>query len=386
MGIAVLAGLRLFDWFGAQVPGGNADGGAAAKLDVARRLADEGKSSEARALLDPIVARVDDPSVPPSAFLLKAQIETSSGDTAAAMATLKLALERYPSSPEQPELALKYAGMLEDSGQFEAAAKLYTDLRESAPPAYRTGAVAGLGRQAEREGKRDLARDLFRLSLKDAVWGSEEWTEAAENLGRLNIAAIFGPAPTPDSKVYRVEAGDNLTAIGMKLNTTQGLLVRANGITESTSLRIGQNIKYTPKDFAIVIERSTLRLFLMDTDGLFKIYKVGLGKPGQETALGRYRIGNKEKDPTWHKPGAGPIPPGDPRNELGTRWMPMIPDEEGLPDDLGIHGTIAPETVGQYTSMGCPRLIPADVEELYDLVVRSTPVTVVEKYDPNVTL
>jgi lipoprotein-anchoring transpeptidase ErfK/SrfK len=32
--------------------------------------------------------------------------------------------------------------------------------------------------------------------------------------------------------------------------------------------------------------------------------------------------------------------------------------------------------------MGCPRLLNEHVEELYDLVVRSTPVTIVERWEP----
>jgi len=62
--------------------------------------------------------------------------------------------------------------------------------------------------------------------------------------------------------------------------------------------------------------------------------------------------------------------------------MPLVPVEQGLPTDLGIHGTIEPETIGQYCSSGCPRMLPADVEELYDLIVRSTPVEIVEKMPP----
>ena len=104
--------------------------------------------------------------------------------------------------------------------------------------------------------------------------------------------------------------------------------------------------------------------------------------PGHETALGKYTIGNKQKDPTWFKPGAGTVTSGDAANELGTRWMPLVPGEPSLPTDLGIHGTIHPETVGEYSSHGCARLTNPEVEELYDLVVRSTPVTIVDKYVP----
>ena len=207
--------------------------------------------------------------------------------------------------------------------------------------------------------------------------------EAIEALGAANVDLIFSPGEVPGSKVYVVEPGDNLTAIGIKLNTTLGLLMRANNIDDPARLQVGQRLKWTPKDFHIIIDRRHCLLYLMDKDGIFKRYRVGLGKPGFETTLGKYRIGNKEKDPTWHKQGEEPIPPGDPRNELGTRWMPLVPVEEGLPTDLGIHGTIAPATIGYHSSAGCARMLPADVEELYDLVVRSTPVEIVEEYIPD---
>jgi LysM repeat protein len=191
---------------------------------------------------------------------------------------------------------------------------------------------------------------------------------------------LFSSTPTSDSKVYTVVRGDSLTSIGNKLNITQGQLLRANGLENPNLLRPNQTLKYTPKDFKILIERSSCRIFLMDREGIFKIYYTGLGKPGHDTTIGRYKVGNKEKNPVWHKPGATPIASGDPENELGTRWLPMVPEEEGLPRDLGIHGTIAPDSIGSYSSKGCPRMHNAEVEELYDLVVRSTPVQVVDIY------
>ena len=146
----------------------------------------------------------------------------------------------------------------------------------------------------------DAARRLYLQAKEDAEWGSEVWMDAAERIGDMNVTAIFSPAPTPDSKVYRVTSGDTLTTIGMRLNTTQGLLLGANNLASPDRLRLNQNLKYTPKDFEIVIELSTKRLYLLDADGLFNVYSVGLGKPGNDTTQGYYKIGNKEKDPTWY--------------------------------------------------------------------------------------
>ena len=355
---------------------------AVKNLDKARELFEKGDTVEAGKLLRPILARVEDPTISPQALMLQAELDQQSGDIESALEHLRAASEDFEGSAEQPVASLAYAALLEESGHADEAFEVYARVRDTAPPALRAPALTALGRQKEGEHDRDAAHALYAQAMEDAEWRSDAWVDAAGRFGDLNVASLFSPAPTADSKVYRVASGDTLTTIGMRLNTTQGLLLRANNLADANRLRLNQNLKYTPKDFEIVIELSPKRLYLLDNEGLFNMYSVGLGRPGNDTTPGKYKIGNKEKDPTWYKPGFGPIPPGDPRNELGTRWMPLVPEEEKLPTDLGIHGTIDPDSIGKYSSMGCPRLYNEEAEELYDLVVRSTPVTVVEVYTP----
>ena len=380
-GIGLWAPIRKLA-FPAGVASGAGSGGASVEetLARARDMIGQDKPEEARPLLEPIVARVNDNTFTPQALMLLARVDKKAGKAEAAAKLLERAYREFAASPEHPKAAVAYARALEESGGVDEALRIFQEVRDSAPRELRAGATTGLGRDAER--KKDVlkARDSYRESLAEAPWDSEDWNEALDALGRVNAALIFSPQETPESKRYSVQRHDSITSIGNALNTTQGLLMRANSLSETTTLNLGQQLKYTPKDFRIIIERSRVRLFLIDKDGIFKRYSVGLGKPGHETTLGSYKIGNKEKNPIWHKPGAGPIPALDPANELGTRWMPLVPDQEGLPRDLGIHGTIRPETVGLNTSNGCARLLPAEVEELYDLVVRSTPVDIVETY------
>jgi len=337
-----------------------------------------GDLAGARALLEPIVAGQGDANLLPQALLVQAEVETASNNADLALALLERALREFPSSPSAPEASAHYARLLEAAGRSTEAEAIFSKLQASAPKGMRAPALSGLARKAERGGNLIEARDRFREALADAQAGTPGWEEALDGLGRLNVALIFSPAETPESKYYAVERGDNLTGIGIKLNTTQGLLLRANGLGEDARLNLGQRLKYTPKDFRIVVERSTCLIYLLDNEGIFKRYRTGLGMPGHETALGKYTIGNKQKDPVWHPQGKPPVASGDPNNELGTRWMPLVPAAPSLPDDLGIHGTIAPETIGQYKSHGCPRMLKENVEELYDLVVRSTPVQIVD--------
>ncbi len=379
----VLGAPHLWSKTRAALPGGSAPAGENAQelLEKAHALASEGVLDEAEKTLQPLL-RGSDPVITPRAVILQADIAHLRGDLEGALQLLTDASETFRASTEYPFVAARRARQLEEMNRLEEAVATYEALRDNAPPGIRAMGYLGLGRLRERENDLVAARDFYRNAVEDAPWGDAVWDEAVEALGRLNVSLIFSSAPTPESKQYVVESGDSLISIGMKLNTTLGLLTRANNIDDAARLSLGQRLKYTPKDYHIVIERSTCTLYLFDTHGLFKRYRVGLGKPGHDTALGKYTIGNKQKDPTWFKPGAEPIPAGHPENELGTRWMPMVPAEEGLPHDLGIHGTLAPDTIGFFSSKGCARMHNSEVEELFDLVVRATPVTVVEVYRP----
>lgn len=352
--------------------------GAVSTLDEARGLLEKGDPAAARTIVAPLAEKGADPD----ALLLMARIEREAGDWVKAETFLRKFADGFASHPERPRALVQLGGALEALGRDDEARGVYVGVKETAPPALRAPALTGLARLAEKQGNLEEAQALSRQAVDEAPWDSAEWNEAADVLGRVNVALIFSTKQTADAEYYTVTAGDNLTDIGKKLNTTQGLLTRANGLADDATLRVGDRLKYTHKDFRIVIERETRRLFLYDGGGLFKVYKAGLGREGKETALGSYRIGNKQKDPDWFKPGEGRIPYGDPRNELGTRWMPLVPEVADLPRDLGIHGTWADDSIGEFSSSGCARMTNADVEELFDLVVRATPVEIVDRQQP----
>ena len=382
IGVIAVGAIQFSLWFQHRITRGIEASASETFTDVEALIAEE-KSVDALELLAPILERVDNDEITPKALLYRAQIFQIQDNADRTKVDLKRILDDYPESTLYATAATLYARLLEAEGNISQSLDIYREIRETAPPSLRAPATTALAREKERNNDFEGARELFRQALEEAPWGSEAWTECTQYLGNLNARLLFSTMHTTDSKVYTVVAGDSLTSIGSKLNITQGQLLRANGLDNPNMLRLNQALKYTPKDFNIIIERSTCRIFLLDRQGIFKIYDTGLGKPGNDTTLGKYRVGNKEKNPVWHKPGATPIPAGDPENELGTRWLPMVPEEEGLPRDLGIHGTINRESIGLYSSKGCPRMHNAEVEELYDLVVRSTPVQVVDVYKPS---
>jgi lipoprotein-anchoring transpeptidase ErfK/SrfK/predicted negative regulator of RcsB-dependent stress response len=373
-------------WGGSGAPADEVAALVYTELDRVESLMSQGKPAEARAVLDNLQENKDPALATPQGLMLRAQVAAAEGQDQEVVSALQQLLNDYPDSALRADAQVRLADTLQKTGSTEEAGQIYSEVARNTPPEIRAAAVVGLGREALNQGDPIAARNQFQQAMRDASFGTAAYEEALDALGALNVQLIFTPGETPESKVYEVESGDSLTSIGIKLNTTLGLLMRANNITDPSRLHLGQRLKWTPKDFRIIIDRTNCTLYLFDKDGIFKRYRVGLGMPGYETTPGKYKIGNKQKDPTWHKPGSTPIPPGDPANELGTRWMPLVPVEEGLPTDLGIHGTIAPDTIGFHSSHGCARMMPADVEELYDLVVRSTPVTIVEEFKPEAYL
>ncbi|PCJ30716.1 MAG: peptigoglycan-binding protein LysM [Gammaproteobacteria bacterium] len=115
-------------------------------------------------------------------------------------------------------------------------------------------------------------------------------------------------------------------------------------------------------------------------------HPIGVGREGWTTPLGKAKIIQKKKDPTWTPPASilaehlekgDPLPkvvPAGPDNPLGAYAMRL-----SMPGYL-LHGTNRPFGVGMRVSHGCIRLFPEDIEHLFGLVDVNTTVEIV--YQP----
>jgi len=207
---------------------------------------------------------------------------------------------------------------------------------------------------------------------KDAIsrLGDRKLKGKIENeLGRLNIRILFSRIPAPDSVLYEVKAGDSLYKIAQENNTTVELLMKSNAL-KGELIYPGMKLKVVKGEFSILVDRSANRLYLKEGDEVIKKYRVATGE-NLSTPLGTFTIENKLSDPTWYHENKV-IPPGDPENILGTRWLGF-----SIPT-FGIHGTTLPESIGTFSSSGCVRMLNEDVEELYSIVPVKTKVTVVK--------
>lgn len=222
----------------------------------------------------------------------------------------------------------------------------------------------------EREFK---ARKAFSMALRSGKIPKEKAAELKKKLESINKKLIFSPFLTPDSTTYIVATGDTIAGISKKFKVVPpgdislGHIRRVNGI-KGDIIYAGDNLKMITGEFHIEINKPNLTLTLYLNNDFVKEYTVGLGSPDKtETPVGEFHIIGKIVNPRWtkrHDDGhQEEIPFGDPRNILGTRWMGFKEKPR-----LGIHGTTKPESIGQYVSDGCIRMLNTEVEELYDLV------------------
>jgi lipoprotein-anchoring transpeptidase ErfK/SrfK len=127
----------------------------------------------------------------------------------------------------------------------------------------------------------------------------------------------------------------------------------------------------------IIIDIAERHLYLIESETRAVRYGIGVGREGF-TLAGLLQISRKSEWPDWRPPQElierEPYLPrfmaGGPGNPLGARAL-----------DLGktvyrIHGTNAPETIGQILALGCYRLANEDVIDLYDRVAVGTRVIV----------
>jgi lipoprotein-anchoring transpeptidase ErfK/SrfK len=127
----------------------------------------------------------------------------------------------------------------------------------------------------------------------------------------------------------------------------------------------------------IIVDTPNTFLYLVLGNGKAMRYGIGVGREGF-TWTGTKSVEKKAEWPDWTPPSEmlerQPYLPrfmaGGPGNPLGARAMYLSGSV------YRIHGTNAPNTIGQRVSSGCIRLVNEDVEDLYSRVKLGTKVIV----------
>ena len=184
--------------------------------------------------------------------------------------------------------------------------------------------------------------------------------------------------------VYTVRRGDTVAAIAYRYGTTIAAIARANGLANPSYIYPGQRLRIPTGGGAvaapaaaggggkrIVVDLSAQRMYVYQNGQLIWNWVVSTGRPGQETAVGHYKVLNKLPNayastwglqmPYW----------------LGIYWAGRLQNGiHALP--IQANGQRLWEGyLGQRVSFGCIILSTQNAIRLYNWAPVGTPVDVV---------
>jgi lipoprotein-anchoring transpeptidase ErfK/SrfK len=140
-------------------------------------------------------------------------------------------------------------------------------------------------------------------------------------------------------------------------------LVAATAVTTGRAPRPAEAALRDPP-VRVVADLSTRRLSILEGGDVVESYPVAIGRGSKPTPTGDYRIRKIVWNPAWIPPdskwakGKKPQPPGAEDNPM--KLVKIFFKEP----DYYIHGTNAPETLGEAASHGCLRMDPDDAYEV----------------------
>jgi L,D-transpeptidase ErfK/SrfK len=187
-------------------------------------------------------------------------------------------------------------------------------------------------------------------------------------------------------------SGETLVDVGIRYDIGYNEMVKANPHVDPNDSLSSKTRLLIPSQFTlpkvshhgIVISLTDYRLYYFpEHENVVMTYPVGIGRKGWSTPVGVTKVVAKQVNPTWHPSTRvqtyaetkgvlmpDEFPPG-PGNPLGKYVLRL-----GWPTYL-IHGSNSDSGIGEKVSAGCIRMLPADMEYLFDLVKVGTPVRII---------
>jgi len=193
-------------------------------------------------------------------------------------------------------------------------------------------------------------------------------------------------------KTYTVKGNDSLIEIARKFGIGYSEIADANPDLDPFVPGTGNQVKIptswvlpdVPSHDGIVINLSEMRLYYFAKRKracTVWTFPIGIGKEGNYTPVGNFKVIEKIERPSWHVPESirkeKPLlpkvfPPGK-DNPLGSHALRLSSN------GILIHGTNKPYGVGRRVSHGCIRLYPEDIPKLYRLVPNGSKVTIIRQ-------
>lgn len=189
--------------------------------------------------------------------------------------------------------------------------------------------------------------------------------EARALLGDLNVEEFFSRKPGPNKIEYVVVPGDSLARIASKNKVSFDLIIRANQI-DRLLIHPGDKFIIPTGDFALAISSGGKIITLRDGGRFFKEYNALQPQLSPGLTLDEAFVTEKI---AWHD--GNRIAFGD-KNYVGsTRWIGLAPG------GLTLFSVVEDGSLADVeTPVSGIRLSPQDIEEIFALVNRGTPVKV----------
>jgi len=198
---------------------------------------------------------------------------------------------------------------------------------------------------------------------------------------------------TGGEEEYQVEKTQSLNYLALTKGLRPWVLARQNNLKLDTILKPGALIKMdtshiVPMELSdgLVINLPELLLYQFHLGVYQRRYALAVGRKSWPTPTGTYKVLNKAENPTWTVPISiqeemeemgqevlEKVPPG-PNNPLGKYWIGTSAE------NVGIHATNRPWSVGHFVSHGCIRMLPDEISQLFPQVEVGTPVKII--YQP----
>jgi LysM repeat protein len=213
------------------------------------------------------------------------------------------------------------------------------------------------------KGAKTDARQVL-SSLIQSFPKSGKADEAKKILGDLNIQDFFSTQPGPDKGEYTVIRGDSVARIAAKTKTPVELIFKANGL-ESLIIQPGTKYIIPKGQFSVVIGTKAQDLTLLNHGTFFRWYKPIEFNIPAKVPPGQYKVHEKI---AWA--GGSRVAFGT-KNYMGSsRWI--VVNHPGV--------VLFSETNPQAPNIQKPNsgimLTPPDMEELFALVGKETPIIV----------
>lgn len=188
--------------------------------------------------------------------------------------------------------------------------------------------------------------------------------EARKTVGDMNIQDFFSPQASADKKEYVVARGDSIAKISAKTKAAPELIFKANGL-EGLMIQPGQKFIIPSGQFTVQIFVGQQAVELLNHGEFFRWYKsLDFHLPPNMTS-GQLKVIGKE---AWS--GGARVAFGERKFIGSSRWVVLS----------GSGVTFYSETSPNTPNVQKPRfgiqLTSEDMEELFALLVKDTPVTI----------